>query len=319
VDEIKLFEELQPPPPPDALRMRAAARARLTAATSAQLAHPPRRRGTVLAIVGAATLVAAGTGYGLAATQAGSVRPGGSRFLPTTAAGLTAVQGCPGKYITAGTLKQVRGRQLIIQPANDTDHVNRVWRAQPVTVATNASTAITVPATGTVSDITDGSRVMVQGAWTGRRLAATQVAIQAGLPPAGSFGPRFPRHPGHVRKIGPPKGMPGPPFTTGTVEDAHDGGFTLVARNPLQGVQRVHVITSSATKVLGYTRTSLSQLRLGADVVAVGPIGHDDLLTASTVTEPSGGQIMLAGGPVKIRSSGCSAAAITTAAILASG
>ena len=35
--------------------------------------------------------------------------------------------------------------------------------------------------------------------------------------------------------------------------------------------------------------------------------------------EPSGGTIILAGGPAEIRSSGCSASAITTAAILAGG
>lgn len=61
-------------------------------------------------------------------------------------------------YITAGTLEGVSGTQLIIQPANDQDHMNRTWRAQPVTVATSASTAITRPVSGTVSDIADGSR-----------------------------------------------------------------------------------------------------------------------------------------------------------------
>jgi hypothetical protein len=310
VDEIKLFEELQPPPPPDAPRMRDTARARLITATSNSRMHPAKRRGATLVSVGAAVMVAGGTAYGVAVTQGGSSRlPPSSTSVPPTAAGLTAVQGCPGKYITAGTLEQASGAQLVIQPV----------ASDQVIVATNASTLITVPATGTVGDITDGSRVQVQGAWSGRSLAVTQVTIQVGLPPVGSFGPHFPRHSGHVRKLGPPPAMHGPPFATGTVEDAHNGGFTLVTQNPIWRAQRIQVITSSSTKVLTDASASLSQLTVGANVVAVGPIGHDGVMTASTVTEPAGGQILLAGGPVKIRSSGCSASAITTAAILAGG
>src|SRR5258708_12578073 len=64
---------------------------------------------------------------------------------------------------------------------------------------------------------------------SGRKLAAKQVSRVTGLPAPGSFGPKFPRHPGHLR---PPKGMSGPPFTNGTVEDAHDGRFTVVSQNP---------------------------------------------------------------------------------------
>jgi hypothetical protein len=47
VDEIKLFEDLQPPASPDALRMRAAARARLTAAAAAP---PAQHRRTAVAV-----------------------------------------------------------------------------------------------------------------------------------------------------------------------------------------------------------------------------------------------------------------------------
>jgi len=313
VDEIKLFEELQPPPPYDAQRMREAARARLTAATSAPFEHPARRRGTVVAVAAAAALAAGGTGYGLTAAHGGAgTRPASASRLPVATAGLTAVQGCPGKYVTAGTLKRVSGTRLAIQPATDTHRV---------TVVTNASTSITIPATGTVSDITDGSRVTVQGTWSGRSLAATQVSIQVGLPPAGSIGPRFPRHHGHLRKQTPPKGVPrqGPPFVTGTVRDVHDGSFTVVAQNPLGRARRVQVITSSSTKVETEARAKLSQLSLGSSVVAVGPVGHGGVMTASSVTEPAGLRIMFPGGLVKIRSHGCSAAAITTAAILASG
>jgi hypothetical protein len=77
------------------------------------------------------------------------------------------------------------------------------------------------------------------------------------------------------------------------------------------------VITSSSTKVQGYTRTSLSQLNLGAYVLAVGTIGRDGVMTAIAVAESGVDQVIIAGGPVKIRTSGCSASALTTAAVLA--
>jgi len=327
MDEIKLYVQLQQPPPLDAPRLREAARARLTAATSAPPAHPARRRGTVLAVTAAAAVAAAGTSYGLTAAH-GTATP---RLSTTTGRGttigLTAVQGCPGEYVTAGTLKQVSGTQLSVQPlsarpATDAGQVNGAWRSQPVTVATKASTVTRIPASGTVGNITNGARVSVQGTWSGRNLAATQVEIEAGLPPMRSFGPRLPRHPGSIRKPSPPPGLPrfGPPFAIGTVEDAHDGDFTVVTQNPLSGVRHIRVITSSSTDVETNVSASLSQLTLGANVLAVGSIGHNGVMTASAVTEqPSGTLILLPGKPVKVRSSDCSAAAITTAVILSTG
>jgi Domain of unknown function (DUF5666) len=340
VDEITLFDELKPSPLPDVPQMREAVRARLAAAASAPAAHPARRRNTVVAVAaGAALMAAGGAGYGLAAAG------GGPGPLPTrgtpragatapqgTAAGLTAVHGCPGEYITAGKLKQASGTQLILQPANDTDHVNRDWRAKPVTVATTPSTAITRPATGTVGDITDGSHVDVQGTWSGGKLAAAEVGIEAALPSPGSFGPKIsgpkvsghlPRHlvpkgtHGSLAANGPLNGPAGPPFANGKVTSVHGGSFTVVTWNPLQGSQRVQVTTSSSTKVVAKTSTSLSQLSPGANLVVVGQIGPHGVLTASTVAEPSMTRIVLAGVPAKIRPSGCSTSAITTAAILA--
>jgi hypothetical protein len=321
VDEIKLFKELQPPPPHDAPRMRHAARARLTAAFSAPVAHPARRRNTVVAVAGAAALVAAGTGYSLTAAQGGTGASRGadasgganasaesssrSHAQPTIAAGLTAVRGCPGMYITAGTLMRVSGAQLVVQPLNDRHHV---------TADTTASTSITRPASGTLSDITDGSHVLVQGTWSGQELAATEVGIEAALPAPPV--PKFPAN-GHVRThvI---KGSPGPPFAAGTVADAHDGGFTVILRNPIArpGARtQVRVITSSATEVVGRVSTSASQLDLGSNVVAVGPIGAGGVMTASTVAESSIIGTLLAGGPVELKPSSCSATAIEAAAI----
>lgn len=329
MDEIKLFKELQPPPPPDVPRIRHAAGARLTAAFSTPLAHPARRRGKVVAVAGAAALVAAGTGYSLTAGHGGvrsapgttAARGGSSEnsssrshSQPAIAAGLTAVRGCPGMYITAGTLEQVNDAQLIIQPADDQDHVNRDWRAKPVTVATTASTAISRPASGTLSDITDGSHVQVQGTWSGQKLAATEVGIEAALPALPV--PKFPAN-GHVRTRV-LKGSLGLPFATGTVVDAHDGGFTVILRNPIAlpgAPTQVQVITSSATEVVGRVNASATALDLGSNVVAVGPIGANGVMAASTVAESSIINTLLAGGPVELKPSSCSASAITTAAI----
>ncbi len=104
---------------------------------------------------------------------------------------------------------------------------------------------------------------------------------------------------------------------TGTVVDAHDGSFTVDTQTPA-GL-RVQVTTSNSTKVVTKASASLSQLDLRANVVAVGQVGPGGVLTASTVTEPSVTEIVLTGGPAKLRPSGCSASAITTAAILACG
>jgi hypothetical protein len=128
--------------------------------------------------------------------------------------------------------------------------------------------------------------------------------------------------PGGVRKVGkqrPLKGTPPLPFATGTVVNAHDGSFTVVMRFPIQGTRRIRVTTSSATKVLTDATASLSQLHLGVNVVALGRIGHHGVLMASTVTEPALVHLVVGPGLVRLRPSGCSASAITTAVILAGG
>jgi hypothetical protein len=204
-------------------------------------------------------------------------------------------------YMTAGTLEKVSGAQLVVQPVFDQDHI---------TVDTTGSTAVTRPASGTVADITDGSSVTVQGTWSGDKLAATQVGIEAALPALP--GPKLPSTT-NVRTHVPLKGSLLPPFATGTVVDAHDGGFTVVLRNPIAAPgmpTQVQVVTSSSTQVVGRVGATPSQLDLGSNVVAVGPIGANGVMTAGTVAESSS-------GPVKLKPSSCSAAAITTAAIQA--
>jgi hypothetical protein len=291
------------PPAPGLLALPALTR-KPSALRQSRVTRPPRRRrAAAVAVAAAAALVAGGTAYGLTAAQhASSARPG-------TTAGLTAVQGCPGTYLAAGTLAKVSGTQAIIQPR--------------ITVATSASTVITRPVSGTVSDITDGSHVVVLGTWSRRRLAATEVGIEVGLPRVQRLGivavaPQSPfaRQAPHLRKSTPIKVLL-LPFAAGTVADAHRGSFTLVLRNPVMGVRRIQVLTSNSTKVLARASASLSQLGIGGNVVAVGKIGSRGVLRASTMAETSVTGIITGGSLLKVRPSGCSAAAIETAAVLA--
>lgn len=295
MDEIKLFEQLQPPPPPDALRMREAARARLAAAASAPRAHPARRRRITIAAVSAVAMAAAGVGYGLTATLGGTAAHGAPSPLTTTAAGLTAVEGCPGMYRVAGALKQVSGTRLIIM-----GHF-------PVTVATTSSTSVTVPASGTAGDITDGSDVIVEGEWSGTTLVAGKVGIEAGL---------------GLRTAA--VASPAPTLASGTVTDVHHGSFTVAATfiSDLRPIHRmIPVTTTNSTLVMTSDSASLSQLNTGVGVVAVGRIGPDGMLTASTVAEPSflavGLGLGLGNGPYKLQPSGCSPSEIAAAASVA--
>ncbi len=265
-----------------------------------------RRRGAVVAVAAAAALVAGGTAYGLAAARGGSSSP------RNATAGLTAVQGCPGEFAAAGNLEQVSGTQLTLENPS----------LQPVTVETSAATVISSTVTGTLSDITDGSQVEVAGTWSGQTLAATQVGI--GVTPKTPHPPGS--QPGHARptQSSPTAAQPRP-FVMGTVVHATNGSFTVVAKGLLYGFKvkgmprRVKVVTSRSTEVLVNTRSSLSQLHTGAAFVAVGRIGHNGTLTAGSVAEEPMLQVALGGSLLKLRPSGCSASAITTALLQAGG
>jgi predicted anti-sigma-YlaC factor YlaD len=265
-------------------------------------ARPPRRRrSAVLAVAAAAALVAGGTVYGITATH------GDPSSAPGTTAGLVAVHGCPGKFIAAGNLEQVSGTNLTLGNPS----------LPSATVATSASTVILGTVTGTLRDVTVGAHVVVTGTWSGRTFAAAQVGIDV-LPPTPRKPLGLPRHPRHhrFRIQRPPKGAPPPPFVVGTVVHLSDGSFTVSTRGVvrLPGERaRVEVSTSSSTKVLVNVRRSLSQLRIGAAFVAVGRIGRTGVPTASYVAEEPMLRIGFPGTLQKLRPTGCSAAAITTA------
>jgi hypothetical protein len=159
---------------------------------------------------------------------------------------LTAVNGCAGLEQAAGRLEQVNGTSLVVKTAS----------GQPVTVTTTASTFVSM--SGALrSDITDGASVMVRGPRSGGTIEAVIVTV----------GPPFSavNSPGYVP-------------VRGTVSDASPAGFTLVTSSGT----RVPVTTSADTLVV-VPHASLSQLRRGATIFALGHAGPDGTLSARAV------------------------------------
>ena len=202
-----------------------------------------RRRRTVLVASAAAAVV-----------FLGAVGYGASKFVHitfgTTGTGagtaLTAVGGCTGLEQTAGRLEQVNGSSLVIKTAG----------GHPVTVTTTASTRVSTSGP-LLSDITDGASVMVHGQRSGTTIAADVVTV----------GPPF----SAVTR-------PGSAVVRGTVSGATSAGFTLVT----PAGARVPVTTSRETLVI-VPHASLSQLRHGVTIFAVGQAGPHGTLSAQAV------------------------------------
>jgi hypothetical protein len=178
-------------------------------------------------------------------------------------AGLTAVTGCPGLAATSGTLEQIDGTQLVVQ----------TWDGQTVTVTTSGSTTVRAEAAGSVSDITDGTSVIVHGTPQDTTLAAQNVLANLAqlLPHGGRRSGRIP----------PPHAVKQRPAIAGTASEVHAGGFTVTQ----QGGPPVHVTTSAATVVDTLVAASFGQLRTGVRVIAVGQSAPDGDLAASTVEQ----------------------------------
>jgi hypothetical protein len=218
---------------------------------AAQPAPPRHTRPGVLAGRRRRTVVAVSAA---AVVLLGAIGYGASNFvhikLGTTGTGasttLTAVGGCTGLEQTAGRLEQVNGSSLVIKTAN----------GNPVTVTTTASTRVSTSGP-LLSDITDGASVMVHGQRSGTTIAADVVTV----------GPPFSAVTG-----------PGSAVVRGTVSGATSAGFTLVT----PAGARVPVTTSRETLVI-VPHASLSQLRHGVTIFAVGQAGPHGTLSAQAV------------------------------------
>lgn len=216
---------------------------------------PPWRRALLAVGSVAAALVVLG-GVGIGTGLVHvSLSPGSSPGSQTT---LTVVYGCTQVRGAEGTLKQVNGSSLVIQTAS----------GGPATITTTASTFMS--ASGTLlGDITDGASVVVRGNQSGGTIQAAIVIV--GQPSSA---------------VNPGVFVP----VEGTVADAGAAGFTLVTSTG----SRIPVTTSGRTLVL-VLHASLSQLRAGNTVYAVGYPEPDGTLSAKAVAavaqSPSGARL----------------------------
>lgn len=227
----------------------------------------PRRRTILAASAAAAVLVLAGVGYGLTGVL--------TRHAP--GAVLTAVSGCNGLRLGAGTLEQVNGSSLVLKMAG----------GRPVAVTTTPSTKVSV-AGPLRRDITDGATVVVLGPRSGQTIAAASVTITSSL---------------RGLSVSPPSGWVA---AIGTVSDAGPAGFTVVT----PGGGRVPVTTSGSTFV-NVSQASLGQLKAGALTVVVGRPAADGTLAAAGLLQQSPGSGIQV--QFHIRLSGCPPASLAAA------
>jgi Domain of unknown function (DUF5666) len=214
--------------------------------------HRPRRRALITAAAAAAVLAASGTTWGLTSGR-----------TPVVKAGLTAVTGCPGLAATSGLLQQINGTTLVVQAPDGHD----------VTVTTSSATAVRAEVTGSVSDIADGTQVLVHGTPQGNTLAAQSVIV--------NLGALLPQRPSPGKRPAPPTANPGPGIAKGIVSDVHAGEFTVT--QPLG--RRVQVTTSGTTTVDTMVASSVGHLTTGVHVIVVGHSEADGTLAASTVEQ----------------------------------
>jgi len=187
----------------------------------------------------------------------------------------TAVTGCTQLEQADGTLKQVNGSSLVITTAS----------GQRVTVTTTATTFVSMSG-ALLSDITDGASVMVRGYRSDGTIQAAIITV--GQP---------------FSAVNPSGFTP----VQGTVSDVSTAGFTLVTSSGT----RIPVTTSGDTLVV-IPHASLSQLRPGTTIFALGRTGPDGTLSATAVAAvsqlPSGRHI---GVSVKVKD--CSPSSIDEA------
>lgn len=169
------------------------------------------------------------------------------RFGSGTEPLLTAVRGCAGLEQADGTLTHVDGSRLVVQTAS----------GRPVTVATTASTAISMSGP-LLSAVTDGASVRVRGDRSGGTIQATIITV--GQP---------------FSAVNPPGLSP----LQGAVANASTGRFTLVTSTgpPLE-------VTTSASTLVVVPDVRPDQLPTGSSLYALGYRAPDGNLSARAVT-----------------------------------
>ena len=100
--------------------------------------------------------------------------PGGALPSGFPGGATGAAGGAGGNGITFGTVTKVEGDTVYVEQADGTT----------ITVRTNGSTTVQVTTTGTVSDLSPGSTVIVQGSSSGDDTVTAQTITEGGLPGA---------------------------------------------------------------------------------------------------------------------------------------
>jgi hypothetical protein len=249
---------------------------------AAPAARRPRRR-VLLTAAAAVVLAAAGTTWGLAGRGTGTPS--------ATAAGLTAVTGCPTLGETGGILERVHGTRLVVRTPGGQDI--------PVTAA--GPTAVHAIIWGSLSDITNGAEVQASlvaghGTFQARGILVNRHPDRPYLP----GGAQVPVQPGQ-RFIS----------TRGTVSNVHPGGFTITQPDG----QQLQVATTSATRVTVMVVRRTDQLRAGQAVLVVGEMRGDHVLAAAIFEE---GPILpsIVVEPNRTASGSCEPAAVAAALAL---
>jgi hypothetical protein len=204
----------------------------------------------------------------------------------------------------AGTIQSINGSTLTISNTrtNSTDKVT-----------TSSSTQIMVSKSATVSDIAKGDRLVVTGTKSGTTITATNINDSGDV--TGAFG-GFRRNGGSngngAPEVTPPSGTNGGGFfnggggnganggtggnggnggrfangnfATGTVQSVNGNTITLLSRD---GTTTTVTVTSS-TKISKTEKGSLSDLKTGDNVVAVGSKSSDGSIAATTISEGRG-------------------------------
>jgi hypothetical protein len=185
---------------------------------------------------------------------------------------------------TSGAITAIDGTTLTVK-----DRQN-----QSVKVTTTGSTRITVEKTVAVSDIAKGDRISVTGTQSGTTIAATRISIMDLR--LGSQRRRFQggSTSGGANANGPPNGFtpPGganrrPPggFTFGTVTKVDGSTITISGFNG----SATTVTTTPSTTVTKSVQGSLTDLKVGQNVRAVGSTGADGSVAADSINEGTGG------------------------------
>jgi hypothetical protein len=256
--------------------------------------HGSRPRRVAVGAAAAVGLIIGGTSYGLASDLSAESPPPATHSA--RAAGLAAVTGCSQLTATTGTLEQVNGSDLVLKTPD----------GQTVTVTTSPSTQISREVAGSLDDVTDGAHVFVSGLDVGGTINARNILLgtSAQVKPLGPPQPPGLPAPGNNQGSRPMSLTPG--LASGTVTDAHEGGFTVVLSDGTQ----VPVTTGTSTSVVKIASASLSQLQSGVFTVAVGNPGANGTLAATTVEQGSAGPgglrkpLLPSGGPKVVPSAG---------------